>query len=240
MESPIHESVTSFRKLAVRKIYVRMGKYIPNLLVKGSYLWLRGRAMNVGQSIAAARERGSPRISLKLVVILVALGLLIVGVILARDALNVAWFQRLGYAGVFLMALIGSSTVLLPIPHLAFTFTMGAVLNPWLAGLAGGVGDALGEITGYIAGYAVEEIAIKHPLYARLKRYMERNGDLTIFVLSLFPVPFFDLAAMAGGLVGYPLWRFMLATWCGKTIKACVAAWAGHQGIVWIAEALGV
>jgi len=62
---------------------------------------------------------------------------------------------------------------------------------------------------------------------------MRRNGDLTIFVLSLFPVPFFDLAAMAGGIVGYPLWRFMLATWAGKTIKGIVAAWMGACGIPW-------
>lgn len=170
--------------------------------------------------------------------LLIGVAAIVIAAYLLRDQLTVAWFRALGYAGVFLMALIGSSTVLLPIPHLAFTFTMGAVLNPWLAGLSAGFGDALGEITGYVAGYAVEEVVEQHKLYARLKRYMERNGDLTIFILSLFPVPFFDLAAMAGGLVGYPLWRFMLATWAGKTIKACVAAWAGHLGIEWIANLL--
>jgi len=159
---------------------------------------------------------------------------------LNRDKLSIERFRALGYLGVFLLAWIGSSTVLLPIPHLAFTFTMGAVLNPWVIGLYAGVGDALGELTGYIAGYAVEEEVENSRLYKRLKAWMERNGDLTIFVLSLFPVPFFDLAAMAGGIVGYPLWRFMLATWAGKTIKAIVAAWAGHYGIEWIANLLGI
>ncbi len=159
---------------------------------------------------------------------------------LNRDKLQVARFREMGYLGVFLMAWIGSSTVLLPIPHLAFTFTMGALLNPWLLGLAGGVGDALGEITGYVAGYAIEDEVENLKLYKRLRGWMERNGDLTIFVLSLFPVPFFDLAAMAGGIVGYPLWRFMLSTWAGKTIKAAVAAWAGYYGISWMAELLKV
>ncbi|RLC90688.1 MAG: hypothetical protein DRI37_00715 [Chloroflexi bacterium] len=150
-----------------------------------------------------------------------------------RDKLDVGWFRALGYPGIFLMAALGSSTVLLPIPHLAFTFTMGTVLNPWLTGLSAGAGDALGEITGYMAGYAVEDIADRSALYVKLERWMRRNGDLTIFVLSLFPVPFFDLAAMAGGIVGYPLWRFMLATWAGKTIKGIVAAWMGACGIPW-------
>jgi len=161
-------------------------------------------------------------------------------VVLNRDKLEVSWFRALGYPGVFLMALIGSSTVLLPIPHLAFTFTMGAILNPWTVGIFGGAGDALGEITGYMAGYALEGVVDQSNLYRQLERWMRRNGDLTIFVLSLFPVPFFDLAAMAGGIVGYPLWRFMLATWAGKTIKAVVAAWAGYAGIAWIAQWLGV
>ncbi len=157
-----------------------------------------------------------------------------------RDKLDVGWFRALGYPGVFLMAALGSSTVLLPIPHLAFTFTMGTVLNPWLTGLSAGTGDALGEITGYMAGYAVEDIAGHSRLYAKLERWMRRNGDLTIFVLSLFPVPFFDLAAMAGGIVGYPLWRFMLATWAGKTIKAVIAAWMGACGIPWFTNLIKV
>lgn len=187
---------------------------------------------------AAAPDHALSHRTVTRIGIFLGLALIAVVALLLRDRLSVAWFQTLGYAGVFLMALIGSSTILLPIPHLAFTFTMGAVLNPWGAGLSAGFGDALGEITGYIAGYAVEDIAEKYKLYTRLRRYMERNGDLTIFVLSLFPIPFFDLAAMAGGLVGYPLWRFMIATWLGKTIKAIVAAWAGHLGIEWVARLL--
>ncbi len=159
---------------------------------------------------------------------------------LNRDKLNVDHFRTMGYPGALLMAWIGSSTVLLPIPHLAFTFTMGTVLNPWLLGLYAGVGDALGEITGYIAGYVVEDEIERSRLYRYLKGWMERNGDVTIFILSLLPVPFFDLAAMAGGLVGYPLWRFMLATWSGKTIKAVAAAWAGYYGIDWIARFIGI
>lgn len=192
-----------------------------------------------GHVTSSGGERASRRTSVRLGLIIFLIAI-VVGVAIWHDRLNVGWFRTLGYAGVFLMALIGSSTVLLPIPHLAFTFTMGSVLNPWLVGLSGGIGDALGEITGYVAGYAVEGAIDQYPLYIRLKRYMARNGDLTIFVLSLFPIPFFDLAAMAGGIVGYPLWRFMLATWAGKTIKACVAAWAGHMGIAWIAQLLRV
>ncbi|MBN1873284.1 MAG: VTT domain-containing protein [Anaerolineae bacterium] len=186
----------------------------------------------------------NPAHTLKRRILQIAIAVFIIGstiaIALNRDRLSIERFQAMGYMGVFLMAWIGSSTVLLPIPHLAFTFTMGALLNPWLLGLSAGVGDALGEITGYVAGYAVEEEVENSKLYKQLKTWMSHNGDLTIFVLSLFPVPFFDLAAMAGGIVGYPLWRFMLATWAGKTIKAIVAAWAGFYGIGWMANLLGI
>ena len=181
-------------------------------------------------------QQGAPQHKFLKIGIVVFLILFTLLVAINRDKLDVGWFKALGYPGVFLMAALGSSTVLLPIPHLAFTFTMGAVLNPWLTGLSAGAGDALGEITGYMAGYAVEDIAGHSSLYAKLERWMRRNGDLTIFVLSLFPVPFFDLAAMAGGIVGYPLWRFMLATWAGKTIKGVVAAWMGACGIPWFTD----
>ena len=189
--------------------------------------------------LGANTAKGNQRRKVLSLLILFVLAAFLIAAILWRDKLNLAWFRTLGYAGVFLLALIGSSTVLLPIPHLAFTFAMGAVLNPWLVGLAAGAGDALGEITGYVAGYAVEDLVNQRKLYTKLKHYMERNGDLTIFLLSVFTVPFFDLAAMAGGFVGYPLWRFMLATWSGKTIKACVFAWAGHLGVAWVAPLLG-
>jgi membrane protein YqaA with SNARE-associated domain len=120
------------------------------------------------QSLGAtpSAPRRSP---LKLAMLVVVVAILVAAFLL-RDQLNVAWFRTLGYAGVFLMALIGSSTILLPIPHLAFTFTMGAVLNPWLTGLSAGIGDALGEITGYIAGYAVEDVVAQKKLYVRLKK----------------------------------------------------------------------
>lgn len=171
--------------------------------------------------------------------IFVFIGAIMLAVALNMDKLKPERFQELGYMGVFLLALIGSSTVILPIPHLAFTFTMGALFNPWVIGLSAGIGDAFGELTGYMAGFALEDIADKYELYKKMESWMRANGDLTIFLLSVIPMPFFDLAAMAGGLLGYPLWRFMLATWCGKTIKAIVAAWGGYYGLTWMAKLIG-
>lgn len=176
--------------------------------------------------------QASRRIALARVLALIFVIVLTVVIVLNRD--EVRKFEALGYPGIFLVAGLGSATVILPVPHLAFTFVMGSALNPWLVGLAAGLGDTLGELSGYLAGFALEEVANKARLYAYFERWMRRNGFLTLFVLSVIPNPFFDMASMAGGLAGFPLRKFLLATWMGKTIKAMGIAWAGYYGIAWV------
>jgi uncharacterized membrane protein YdjX (TVP38/TMEM64 family) len=155
-----------------------------------------------------------------------------------REKLTFESLRGLGYPGVFLMAWIGSTTVLLPIPHLAFTFTMGSVLVPWWIGLCAGFGDSLGELWGYLAGYAVEDLVDRWKVYPRIEGWVRRHGMLTIFLMGSVPMPLFDMAGMAAGATGMPVWKFYLATWSGKTFKAIVVAWAGHYSIAWIANLL--
>ncbi len=166
--------------------------------------------------------------------ILALLFVIALTVLIALNREQVRQFEALGYPGIFVVAALGSATVILPVPHLAFTFVMGSTFNPWLVGLAAGAGDTLGEMSGYLAGFALETVASKARVYAYFERWMERNGFLTLFVLSVIPNPFFDMASMAGGLAGFPLHKFLLATWLGKTIKAMAVAWAGYYGIEWV------
>ncbi len=159
---------------------------------------------------------------------------------LNRDQITFERLSGLGYLGAFLMAWIGSTTVLLPIPHLAFTFTMGSLFVPWWIGLCAGFGDSLGELWGYLAGYAVEDLVDRWKIYPRIEAWVRKYGELVIFLMGIVPMPLFDMAGMAAGATGMPIWRFYLATWSAKTIKAIVFAWAGHYGIDWLAKVLGV
>lgn len=160
---------------------------------------------------------------------------LIVGLVLAisvaiyglRD--QVAQLAGLGYAGIFLVSLLGNATIILPAPSIALVIAMGAALPAPLVGLAAGTGEALGELTGYAAGFAGRAVVEDSKTYARLAAWMKRRGGITIFVLSLIPNPFFDLAGIAAGTLRYPLWRFLLVCWLGKTIKTTWIAWAGAQ-----------
>jgi membrane protein YqaA with SNARE-associated domain len=154
-----------------------------------------------------------------------------------RDEL--ARFERYGYPGVFLISLLGNATVILPAPSLAVVFGMGGLLNPLFVGLVAGVGEALGELTGYLAGYGGRAVIEDREMYGRLERWMQRHGSVTVFVLSAIPNPIFDLAGIAAGALRFPLERFLLSCWVGKTIKTIAFAFVGWKVFPVIERFLG-
>ena len=92
-----------------------------------------------------------------------------------------------GYPGIFLLSLLAYATVLLPAPGVAIVFTMGGVFNPIGVALAAGAGAALGEISGYLAGFSGQAVAERTNIYERLSHWMRRNGPLTVLILSAIP-----------------------------------------------------
>ncbi len=167
---------------------------------------------------------------------------LVVALVLAISAVIFAFRDQftelaaVGYPGIFLVSLMSSATIILPAPSLALVFAMGSAL-PWLpVGLAAGAGEAVGELTGYAAGFGGRAVIEDQEVYARLEAWMQRRGGITILVLSVIPNPLFDLAGIAAGTLGYPLWRFLLIAWVGKTVKTTLVAWAGSQSIALIEQ----
>jgi membrane protein YqaA with SNARE-associated domain len=145
----------------------------------------------------------------------------------------------IGYPGIFLVSLLGNATIILPAPSLALVFAMGSALPPLLVGLSAGIGEALGELTGYAAGVGGRGVIEDQRMYDRLQDWMQHRGGITVFVLSAIPNPFFDLAGIAAGTLRYPLWRFLLFCWSGKTLKTVLVAWAGAQSFNAIKPFLG-
>ncbi len=145
--------------------------------------------------------------------------------------------QNVGYAGVLAVNLIGSASVIVPVPGLAAVCGASAGdvgLNPALLGLAGGFGSTIGEMSGYLAGYGGTTLIQRSKRYDRFRQLVISNGGLTLFVLSVIPNPLFDIAGIAAGSLGYPLKRFLLYVLAGKVIKFVVVAYACRQGIDWI------
>ncbi len=144
-------------------------------------------------------------------------------------------FEAFGYPGIFMIALLANSTVFVPAPGVALVFAMGGILQPLLVGLAAGTGGALGELSGFLAGFSGQAVVEKTHVYAHIRPWIEKYGAWAILVFAAIPNPFFDIAGLAAGISKMPLWRFLIFCWIGQVIKMTAFALAGAYSITWLA-----
>ena len=187
------------------------------------------------QAKAVKRPFLSRDLYLRILVLIVILGITACIFVFRDRVANLAGY---GYLGAFLISLLSSATIILPIPGLALIFALGDAYNPFLIGIAAGAGSALGEITGYMAGYSGQGVLKKSKTYLRMEHWMRRRGSVVIFVLAFVPNPIFDLAGAAAGVLRYPLWKFLLVCFLGKTPKSILVALAGAWTLEWVRDIL--
>jgi uncharacterized membrane protein YdjX (TVP38/TMEM64 family) len=145
-------------------------------------------------------------------------------------------YAAYGYPGIFLITLMANATVFLPAPGVAVVFAMGSVFNPLGVAIAAGTGGALGELTGYLAGFGGQAVVENTKIYNRFLPWVQKYGAWTILILAAIPNPFFDLAGIAAGASKIPLWKFLLFCWIGQLIKMAMFAYAGAYSIDWVAS----
>lgn len=145
-----------------------------------------------------------------------------------------AELAKYGYPGIFLLSILANATVLLPAPGILFVFFMGAVFNPVYVAIAAGLGAAIGELSGYLAGFSGQAIVENNIYYNRIQGWMQQNqlkSDLIILGLAFIPNPLFDLAGISAGTLKVPVTRFLFFCAIGKILKMLVFAYAGYLGI---------
>ena len=139
-----------------------------------------------------------------------------------------------GYLGAFLISLISSATVVVPVPGIFLLIALAsppASLNPVLIGLAGSTGGIIGEMTGFMVGYGGHEVLRgRSKLHIRLEELMRRWGSWAVFAFAAAPLPIFDVAGLVAGALHYPLWKFLLIGWAGKSIKLVLLVLGGVWG----------
>jgi membrane protein YqaA with SNARE-associated domain len=170
--------------------------------------------------------RRSNRLQLlgRIAAVLVSIGIT-AGIILMRD--HIRDFAVYGYPGIFLITLIGNATLILPAPTYAIVFAVGGVLDPFVVGVVAGLGAALGEMTGYLAGIGGRSVIENRAIYNQFEHWTRKAGWLVIFLLAALPNPFFDIGGIVAGALRMPLLRFLLACWAGKTIRFIVLGLTG-------------
>lgn len=132
-----------------------------------------------------------------------------------------------GYPGIFLFNMLSNATLILPLPGVLVTSLMGGVFQPFWVAVAAGSGAAIGELSGYLAGFSGQKVVERTPIYERMEGWMKKYGDWAIIVLAFVPNPFFDMAGMIAGALRMSLWRFLAWCWLGKVFKMLLFAYGG-------------
>jgi uncharacterized membrane protein YdjX (TVP38/TMEM64 family) len=165
--------------------------------------------------------------TLNIIRAVVLLAVIALTVVLVINRERIQEFQAFGYPGIFLVSILANATILVPVPGVVFTSAMGAVFNPFWVSIAAGSGAALGELSGYMAGFSGQAVVENAERYERVVRWMRKYGDITILLLAFFPNPLFDLAGMLAGVLKMSVWKFLFYCVIGKVLKMMMFAYAG-------------
>ena len=148
--------------------------------------------------------------------------------------------SKWGYLGIFIVSLLGSSTLLIPFPSFIVLFTLGAVYNPFFVALSGALGASIGNSTSYVLGLGGKEI-LEKKYEEGLKRtregFKKYGAPLWIILFYSTPLPD-DLVGIFCGLIRYDFKKYFLAMFVGEFILALSLAYAGHYSLTWVLNVL--
>lgn len=192
--------------------------------------------------IASAVGQGeTPRPVMRWVGFLLVLGVVLLSIWLLFNPIWIARFGSWGYLGAFLVNLLASASILLPIPGLPIAIAMGVSMNSFLLALAASAGSAVGELAGYsvgVGGRALSEGDAISRWAPRIEMWTHRYGPPAIFIVAALPLPF-DFAGVAAGAGRMPLWKFFVATLLGKFVKYYVVILVASGSLAGVRDLLG-
>lgn len=156
---------------------------------------------------------------------------LTISLFLLRD--KIKNLEAYGYPGIFLISIFANATVIVPLPGVLITSAMGVLFNPFWVAIVAGSGAAIGELSGYLAGFSGRAVTERTKWNDRLVAWMQKYGDITILVLAFVPNPLFDMAGITAGALKLPVWRFLVWCWLGKILKMMLFAYGGSTIARW-------
>ena len=165
--------------------------------------------------------------------ILVLVLVILITILLIRYRNEIRSLSSLGFIGVFLLSILANATIIIPLPGVILTSAMGAIFSPFWVALSAGAGAAIGELTGYLAGFSGQVVIEHKDWYDRFNAWMRKYGFAAVFLLALIPNPLFDLAGIAAGVMGMKIWKFLVWSFFGKFLKMLLFAYTGESLFVY-------
>ncbi len=141
---------------------------------------------------------------------------------------DIAHLGVYGYPGIFLFSLLANATIIVPMPSVIVTSASGSAPDEARCCAA------LGELSGYLAGFSGQAIVERVDWHVRLEEWMKKYGEITILVLAFIPNPAFDMAGLSAGALKMPMHRFLIWCWLGKMLKMLLFAYGGSKILDWL------
>jgi membrane protein YqaA with SNARE-associated domain len=143
------------------------------------------------------------------------------------------WLMGFGTMGLFVVSVIDSSIIPLPVPGSTDLLLILLVIhraNPVLAAVAATVGSILGGYltwgTGSKGGEAALQRYLPKRFAKRLSGWVERNGTLAVTASALIPPPFpLTPILLAAGALGVSRRRFLISFSLARTFRYSLVAW---------------
>jgi membrane protein YqaA with SNARE-associated domain len=158
---------------------------------------------------------------------------IILSILLAVMILNIPedLWRSIGYPSAFLLGLVGSASIIIPVPttFVLLGMALARFFHPVILGLAFGVGAAIGQLTSYVVGY-VGGLVVSPKQERRMRALSEifdRYGVLAVFLFALTPLPD-SLLFIPMGLVHYSIWKLFAAAVAGKILMSLIITHFGE------------
>jgi membrane protein YqaA with SNARE-associated domain len=150
-----------------------------------------------------------------------------------HSAHGLHWLMGFGTMGLFVVSVIDSSIIPLPVPgstDLLLILLVAHRANPVLAAVAATVGSILGGYLSWGTGSKGGEAALQRYLPKRfakkLSGWVERNGTLAVTASALIPPPFpLTPILLAAGALGVSRRRFLISFSLARTFRYSLVAW---------------
>jgi membrane protein YqaA with SNARE-associated domain len=137
---------------------------------------------------------------------------------------------QFGFFGVFLVSLIGTMSIVIPIPYTVVILLLGIEgWDPLMLTIAGGFGSAIGELMGYLLGYYGRRI-ISEERQRKMDYLLKIFGKYTpiaIFIFALTPLPD-DLLFIPLGILRFSLVKAFIPAFLGKIAMVYILASFGR------------
>ena len=147
-----------------------------------------------------------------------------------------------GYMGIFLISLLGATSVFIPIPSSVVIFILSSqtAFDPLLIAVVAGAGAAIGELSGYLIGLGGRKVIgekYKKKMDILMKLF-KRFGPAVIFVFALTPLPD-DLLFIPLGVMRYKILHAFIPALLGKFVSNLIIAYAGRFTLQIIGDIFG-